>query len=378
VVLLGDSNQLYAGHGWDHGWAKALDTTFGTYATGIHWLGENFGAGNGVGYQCNTTANLGAGVFYYDGWANDPADPSAAGLRPCNTISLLSGNALFTVGMTLHANSPVYGAGDTLRGDVWLRTLGPGASVRPQFRLGAPPYTVLAQTGFISHVSSDLQQYTLTFSPSTNSNALDFRIGSQTFAPYQAYFSRITNTSKDSGVSVSTLYGYGGQSARDLAVTLRDLPDGWLINYFDTLKQQGNKIVIRVCMGLNDRVETLPSIKHGYPSTSMEAYYDNMSYITGNLIDALENGTIPGEYEIILTTPQPVSTPNNLQLESYISILSNKLVREHVRVFNLTSVTSHAEMLANGWYVNPGDTNHLSLPGYEQLSRREIDAILAQ
>ncbi len=36
VVGIGDSNQLYAGHGWDTGWAVALAERYGLYATGLH------------------------------------------------------------------------------------------------------------------------------------------------------------------------------------------------------------------------------------------------------------------------------------------------------------------------------------------------------
>ena len=50
VVMLGDSNQVFANTGWDHGWGKALAGRFGMYATGLLSAGENEGNGAGIGY----------------------------------------------------------------------------------------------------------------------------------------------------------------------------------------------------------------------------------------------------------------------------------------------------------------------------------------
>lgn len=376
VVMLGDSNQLFGGTGWDYGISKTLDQRYGTYATGLMWLGENRGNGAGVGYNCNVSANASSGVFYYDGFANDSFDPFFAGMVPCNTISLLAGDTLVSVGITLHGGSNIYQSGDNLRGDMWVKTLSSNALINPQFRLGSPPYTVYTNYNGSINQTAGLQQLTLNYQAVSNANALDFRIGSQTFAQYQGYCARVTNQNRTSGVSTTTMYGNGGQSSLDLAKTLRDLPDSFLINYFDTIKQQGNKVVVTIYMGLNDRNETVPSIKNLYPGGSMESYYDNMSYIVAVVSEALDYGNIQGDYEIVVVTPHPISSPNDLQLESYISIVNNKLQRPHLRIVNMTSLTSYAEMVSNGWYANQNDRYHLSQSGYEALSTRLIDYLL--
>jgi hypothetical protein len=378
VVMLGDSNQLFGGHGWDHGWAHALSNRVGLYGTGVHWFGENFGSGNGVGYRCNTSANAGAGVFNYAGWPGDPYDPSAMGLRPCNTLSLLNGTSLTSVGMTLHGNSPFYQPGDSLTGRVYLRTLNASAVLSPQFRLGTAPYTVYTQMPVISYTSTDMQQYTLSYTPSTNSNPLDFRVGNLTVSAYQVYYGHITNNNRNHGCAVSTLYGFGGQSARDLAGTLATLPDGFLIRYCDEIKSRTDKVVFRIYMGLNDRNETVPSYKRFYVGNSPEAYYDNLHYIVSVLVDAMENGATYKDYEIIITTPHPISNPNSQSLESYISLMSNKFYHPKVRLVHLSRLTSHTEMSNAGYYTSAVDTLHLSQAGYEELSRREIEAVLAQ
>lgn len=378
VVMLGDSNQLFGGHGWDHGWAHALSNRFGLYGTGIHWFGENFGSGNGVGYKCNTSANAGAGVFNYTGWVGDPNDPSSMGLRPCSTISLLSGSSLTSVGMTLHANSPFYNAGDSLTGSLYIRTLNIGASLSPQFRLGAAPYTVYAQMPTITYTSNDMVKYSLSYTPATNVNPIDFRAGNLTIAPYQIYYGHITNNNRLSGCAVSTLYGFGGQSARDLAGTLAALPDGFLIRYCDEIKSRTDKVVFRIYMGLNDRNETVPSYKNFYPGNSPEAYYDNLHYIVSVIVDAMENGAQYKDYEIVITTPHPISNPNDVVLESYISFINNKFSHPKVRKVYLSTLTTYAEMATAGYYTSAVDTLHLSQIGYEELSRREINALLAQ
>lgn len=53
TIINADSNGLFGGYGWDHGFQHALLLLFGggsMYASGVHAFGENDGFGNGVGY----------------------------------------------------------------------------------------------------------------------------------------------------------------------------------------------------------------------------------------------------------------------------------------------------------------------------------------
>ncbi|HEV7297927.1 MAG TPA: SGNH/GDSL hydrolase family protein [Tepidisphaeraceae bacterium] len=51
VVMLSDSNGLFGGHGWDHGWQHALNLKYSLYATGSMYQNENMSSGSGVGFN---------------------------------------------------------------------------------------------------------------------------------------------------------------------------------------------------------------------------------------------------------------------------------------------------------------------------------------
>ena len=62
VVMIGDSNQLYGGVGYDDGWARSLSQRFGLYGTGLHFLGENDGQGAAVDYGSDGLGEVGRSV----------------------------------------------------------------------------------------------------------------------------------------------------------------------------------------------------------------------------------------------------------------------------------------------------------------------------
>ncbi|MFZ4573394.1 MAG: GC-type dockerin domain-anchored protein [Phycisphaerales bacterium] len=384
VVMLGDSNQLYGGNGYEYGWGKELAARYGLYGTGLHWIGENSGQGANAGYMCNTIANASAGVFSYGASPSlpDPLNPWGSDLQPCNVLMLLGGSTLVSVGMTLHADGPYYEIGDAMEFRVLYRTLGSGVSLRPQLRMGAAPYTLFCQLPEVGHVEGVREAVVSCPGATAGTGAVDFRVGNFTVAPYEVYFAHGVNTSRGAGAAVSTLYARGGMSARDAAAALLAVNDQVLTTYLGTLRARQNsvspRVVVRVAFGLNDINETLPSIPNGYPPASAEAYADNLATIISRFeAIGVSNGWDPAGFEFVITTPHPIAEPDPTWMEGFRGAADTLRAHPRVRVVHMGHLSTVAEMIARGWYVSAGDRNHLSLAGYEGLSQLEVGALLA-
>ncbi|MEM1423360.1 MAG: hypothetical protein AAGH64_05085, partial [Planctomycetota bacterium] len=65
IVGIGDSNQLFQGHGWDAAWILATDARFGAWATGSLSPGENNGNGGASGQGWSVASTASAGQFGY-------------------------------------------------------------------------------------------------------------------------------------------------------------------------------------------------------------------------------------------------------------------------------------------------------------------------
>jgi hypothetical protein len=383
VVMLGDSNQLYGGVGYEHGWAKELDARFGLYGTGLHWIGENSGQGAGTGFMCNTIANASAGVFSYGASPSlpDPLNPWGSDLQPASVIMLLSGSSLTSVGMTLHADGPYYDVGDVMEFRVLYRTLGSGVSLRPQLRMGAAPYTVFCQLPEVGHVEGVREAVVSCPGATAGTGAIDFRVGNFTVAPYEVYFGHGVNTARGAGAAVSTLYARGGMSARDAAAALIATNDEVLTRYLGALRARQNaagaRVVVRVAFGLNDINETLPSIPNGYAPGSAEGYADNLWTIVSRIEGvAVSNGWDLSGFEFVISTPHPIAEPDPAWFVGFRDAADELAANPRVRAVHLGDLVTVAELVERGWYVSAGDRNHLTRAGYEGLSSLEVGALL--
>lgn len=381
VIMLGDSNQLFGGVGYDAGWSRALSRRFGLYGTGVHWFGENAGAGAGVGDGCNTIANRSAGVFQYGDSPiqPDPLNPHGTDLEPCSVIMLLSDSTLTSVGMTLHPNSPFYHIGDRLEFQCWYRTLGSGAILQPQVRLGRSPWTVMAQTPAIFHAEG-VRQAGLSITAWGN-EPMDFRVGNFTVAPYEVYYGLATNADRSSGASVTTLYGNGGRSARDCAASVRGVQTQVLAGVLGAVRErqagERKRLLIRLAFGLNDVNETEPSVEQGFPGPSPEAYVDNLQAIMARIDDVvLLQGWSLDEVQYVISTPHSISTPQSVVLSEYAAAARGALASDRVRVLWLSDFASEHVMLERGYYASSTDRDHLSVAGYEAMSDWEIRMLL--
>jgi hypothetical protein len=380
VVMVGDSNQLYQGHGWDHGFSNILSQRYGLYATGIHWLGENFGLGNGVGYMWNTQANASAGLFSYtETFQNDWLNPYYHGdMRPCHVIYLPTGLSLNSIGIGLNSNNVLYNLGDRIKFKFAYRIPVPGGSFRPIIRQGTGPYTIYHQSPITYNYTNGNVSFAEVSGNVPNNGPLEARTSIFNAAPVEFYYGYVQNMKRQTGFSVNTLYGYGGQSSRDMAEAIGRWPLELWAAYFNSIaeRQDGNPMVlVRLFAGLNDRVETEPSVRYEYPPTSPQAYADNITFILDTLQSTWELlGYNPDNLHIVITLPQPVSNPQNAQIVGYENIARTfYTTHKRITVIQTSSLVTYQEMIANSWFINPGDANHLSLNGFNSLSTREID-----
>jgi len=393
VIGIGDSNQIYGGHGWDHGWILALDERFGTYATSLLSLGENIGnsANAGVGFRIIATSSQ--GFFQYAG-----ADPAFddfltpdIGMRPLNYVRVPAGESatLQNHGLSVPANG-IITAAEPLRYHLTHATFqdGSAGSFRPIIRLGAPPYSVVYESEPISLSGSDaIATTTFDFAgapPGLPIQVMLGRFNSALNGPFIGYTIRAEREAVTSGASFSSLYAYGGQSARDMAEAFQQSSDTYLIEYFSQIRSlQGAEkfVMIRINTGLNDRSETQPPLGgSGLAPNSPEAYAIHLNMIIERIRSVwTAAGWDDSELYFLLAPSHPVDDPDQQLLLSYREKAREVAAGfDRCAVVDFTELTNEAEMLASGWYqLNGTDRNHLTQPAYEALALRELDALLS-
>lgn len=395
VLCIGDSNQLHRGAGWDDAVAHVLSEEFGLYATGLHPLGENEGLGAGVGIGSSTLNTGSASGYAYSG-----APPSAASRLDTETSLLAPLNYLFipegiaatgstASGLILAPESPL-GISGPLRFHITFAAFaGPGpGSFEPALRLQSDPPVELARlapvptrgTESLAHIALDLPA-----SPRSDQVTLRLAADAQSavVGPFVGYFARVERVDRTRGVSVHTLYGKGGQSARDMALALQSASDQTLITVLTeaTALQTGNRrALIRICTGLNDRAETLDSIgpEPQGPPTSPGAYADNLHALLNRLNEAWAlAGFDPANLYFVITPSHPVPGDDDAMLKLYRPVAED-VARNHERAasVDLSKLVTSEELIKNSWYVTQGDFNHLRLDGMRELARRELVALL--
>ncbi len=396
IVMIGDSNQLFGGSGWDHGVTRAAAGRLPLYATGLFSAGENQGNGAGVGYRSYNFSTLASGAFAYTG--------APAGLAPYLTAPLMQplGYARVGAGLTVpigtnhgavvEADSPL-DVNARLRMHLTYGSFALGAgNFRPCIRLQQWPFGNLAVAPVTpsSTGQQGVRSTTLDLPAGQRDAALNFRwapaVGPEAqpiLGPFLAYYTRVENLDRPSGISCHTLYGVGGQSARDMAEALQACPDQYLGLFFSKVRElQGPspRVLVRINTGLNDRSEPLPSVgPHPQaPGNSAGAFADNLRAIHARVSSVwTQMGWPPEELHFVLTVSHPIDDPDDSQLAAYrgaADALTLELPR--TATVRLDRLTTSSEMLANGWYFSETDRYHLAEPGYENLAQREIDALL--
>ncbi len=394
VVMIGDSNQVLGGHGWDEGYAEVLAERYAQFATGLFSVGENRGNGSGTGHGARVLWNIGRSNVRFDG------GPEAlqrylhveGSYHYANALEVFKGQieSLPGPGMTLSSDSALH-HDSRLRFWYSYGTY-PYGSGRfcPTIRRDEPPYDVIARSNTIStrgawgaHIGR------LDTNPSetgTRADELGFYLYSNLTplkSPAMFYYVRVEDRSLTHGTSVSTLLYSGGVSSRGVAITLQTMKDDTLGLYFDHIARanRDGPIVVRICEGYNDLHEPGRSVGPAavVPGNSAAAFADN----TIAIIERIRGVFVKRDFgasrlHFIIATPPPTSTPNDPALASYELAAAGiplQMPEVSVRVVRLSALTTAEEIENSGYRLEPESPYHLTRPGYVEMSRREIDAL---
>ncbi|MVM35261.1 hypothetical protein GO755_34890 [Spirosoma sp. HMF4905] len=389
-LMIGDSNQLKDGTGWDHGFNYALGNRFGLYASAIYGPRGNMIQGAEFGGTGNF-GTAGGGLTSLENYdlASEPYSQIADGVTynsQFNGVSVAAGATTFNVASALRFWY-AYGTFTTGSG-----------SFRVGFRQGTTPYTTFG-SGAVINTNTGAETYQLGYTDlAANSGrtglALEAKwtLPSSTpiTGPWQGFFCRLEDTSKKTGVSVHTLYGVGGQSLWDMGTQLNAYSAQKLKNYFAEARRlqlsQNLKpiIVVYVNSGLNDQNEDQsPSLgwRADMSPTSANAYIDNMEAIIKRAEDVYEYaGWDKSELYFLLMPSHPVSDPDAAKLISYRKVCSSLASRKNTSVVDLTNLTTATEMAANNWYLKQAngvdnDVFHLVQAAYEVFATRVVSLI---
>jgi lysophospholipase L1-like esterase len=393
VVGLGDSNQAFGGHGWDAGWHEALSDEFGLYATALLAVGENFGngAGLGDGYQGFSTAST--GQFAYSGApaALDALLSPSVAMQPLNYVYRASGGAGATInwGMTLDFGGPI-NVNAALRYHLTYGVFDTGSGFfQPAARRGSPPFDQFVAGSVVSTFGGALMPASLTLDlPAGTRNApVVFRPtpwGVNVVGPFLAYYQRVEQVSRTSGAAFSTLYAWGGQSARDMALGVLSADPLYVALFVSQIRNvqgPGGKILFRINTGLNDRNEALISLGTNptLPGNSAAAFADNLKAVVERLRGAwVSQGGASEDVYFLITVSHAVSEPDDALLVAYREAAAQvALGTINGAAVDLSKLASADEMLANNWYQSNGfDRNHLTSSGFDALAERELAVLI--
>lgn len=392
VVCIGDSNQLLNGQGWDEALSDRLHARVGLYATGLIPSGENLGAGAGIGWRSQGLFPAAGTGFQFNGapaiWNALVNAPQL--LRPQGYLFAPSGASLNTssnLGLLLQADAPLDINGP-LRYWITHATFGtPAPPLTPEVRMSEPPYQTLT-TPIEIPTTSNSDGVTTSFldlNAGDRTGAINFRpltYGTPAHGPFVQFYSRIESPEVRRGASLHTLYGYGGQSARDMGEALLATSDQGLSLYFSLVRAgQGTEkhVLVRVACGVNDRSETLPSL--GSPPVSPPnvpaAFKANARAIIDRVrgIWALNQWDERELFFLLSISPPIQGPPDDSLMQSYRDV-ADELALEFPR----TAVTHFERMYTiregqfNRWLLFDIDTFHFRPEGHLALAGREIDA----
>lgn len=409
VVGIGDSNQLFGGHGFDHGQSRAWADSFGCWATGLASTGDNNGVGSGMGYESNVYSTQPSIVKYRGAPKSlDRVVAGADGVRPSRYAYIPSGEFVqgtMLMGMSVRTGSPI-GVSGALRGVFVYGTFErtpdstePMNTFTPVARIDEPPYTIIARGDPVATMStpvSEIRSVTLDIPADPERTApIGIRWTDPALprlnGPFIAYYQRVERSDRANGVAFNTLYAVGGQSARDMAEQLINASNAQLKAYFAVLRDRQadapnqpstpvRRILVRINTGLNDLNETLPSVGHNRveDGDSPEAFADNLQA----MIDRIrEIWTISGwpedELYFVLTPSHPVP-----ESAGEAELLTLRAAAEAVALANprcacvrLDRLLTSGEMDAENWYFSSSDQYHLRQEGYVVASQREVAAL---
>jgi hypothetical protein len=384
-VGIGDSNQIFGGLGWDHGFQYALSQTYSMYATGLIAFAENGFSGSAAGYLYGRAGSSSNGTLTFATSGAPSAqdvflNKGTGTLTPYNYAYAATGETANTYnsGLILSAGCPLDPSA-ALECDFYYGTFDTGSGAfNPAARYGVSPFTFIATQAVSTNtgVLGGMSKSTLAISADGARTAVQFsynRIGTNTVtAPVFFTYLRARRPSVTAGFSYSTLDFRGGQGARTMAVDLQQAADATLTHFFSILRaDQGTTKTVCVVInsGLNDRNETLTSVGPAAvaDADSPEAFVDNLQAIVERVEEIWsDNGWSRSELFFLFMPSHPVSDPDDTELSSYrTATAAYAPTVTNGALLNIEALYPQASIQ----YASSGtDKNHLTQTDYELIS----------
>lgn len=391
LVMIGDSNQAFGGHGFNRYLDRVLARRFGTYATGQIWAGSPTNsqhAGNAL-VSSNMQADASAEPLAAN--YNVLGGPAKAGYVPAATSynSNTGGQTVqtFENGPFLTQALRAYWAYGV--SEAWA-----SGTFRPGIRSSVSPFTTIVlgstrsttaaarKTGLritTADIAADAERNFIIEArwqiPSTNLTG-----------PLVAYYTRVEAPAQLSGASCHTLYATAGNSAWDIAIDLQNTHDDMLSMWFAETRRlqlsagQNPVIVVYINTGLNDRNEAeTPSrgpVRIFGSGDSAAAYIDNLVAIQDRIRRIWEINRWPvGELHWLIVPSHRVSDPDHAKLVGYRDAVRSTLARQaQTSLVDLGALMTAAEATAGAWY-DEGGVEHLTTAGYEAVSQLIVNQI---
>jgi hypothetical protein len=420
IIQLGDSNQIFGGHGNDDAFPQVFAQKFDIWAAPLYGGAENGGQGAGTG-SFTVSVNSGAisGIAALSTTTPEAFHNShdlregTASWSPQNMVYgednlTYSSNNGFQTLASHPTGSYVVDATQAIGYDIWYGIF-PDADytgagqITPQVRRGDSPFSTYASS-VVSTVSTAnaIAKTTLELAPSASRSGLTlgFRWASATTAargPYAVFYNRATLESIGRGFTYTTLGGFGGESLRDMLNRMQgveaDAENAFPLLFKAALDKTkpGAKLLFVAESGLNDRNETNPSLGPSpvADGDSAEAYLDNFigiqTVVRNTLSGLVINEGTQNEYTFSLSNlrfmslpSHPVADPDDAELAAYrTAMIDYAATQNDLCVVNLSEQADYDDYIANSWYQNSvSDLNHLTQAGYFGKYDAMYDAML--
>jgi len=378
VIMIGDSNQLMDGKGYDWGLSKALATRFGLYASPLYSQDITGGTYTVAGYASQGIASLSNSAT-----TGAPAALDDFRLPMREYAYQASGDMGQFNGVYVSKNAPGLDVTANLRAHYCFGIFASGGgSFVPAARIEASPYPTLVTGSAVScSGGADSVGYStldLTAGARTTDISFKWRLGggAANVAKTAQLWQRVENLDRPAGVSVHSMYAVGGQSLYDMAAAMLAMTDARIQSYFKSvtrlqrLRGLAPMMVVYINSGFNDRNENLtPSLgplATGSPTGPL-AYIDNLEAIRLKFDAAwVACGYDLANLTYLVVPSHPISSPDDAQVITYRSIVSRYVAgQRRMSMVDLSTLSDYASMVANGWYRGPSEFIHLSQAGYE-------------
>ncbi|RTL07323.1 hypothetical protein EKK58_02090 [Candidatus Dependentiae bacterium] len=408
LISLGDSNELFGGHGRNHGWGYAFATAgVPIYRTELISAAEGQNLGSNLGYRCNHPADSGrlnryrsapADLDMYMPDQGNYQDESGQWAPPHNYWYLAAGDSYVAgnMGLTVNAAHPL-GVDTNLRGHfiyAELKEAGTGA-IRPLIRRGSSPFTELALASAVINPAgkSENRIVRTTLDVAAAVRGYDIQVrwhngANPVVGPMMQLYQWLESVDKTTGIGIHTLLGRGGQGYPHYLTSLRRSPKATKLFLEEATYGQNVPVSQRVALislnsGLNETTMVgKPSVGPigGLASGTAAGFADNLAgmILYFEQVWALMGGARQNLY-FCLFDSTPTANPDSASLISYRDE-SRKLCRRYQNCFevDLTFEQPTIETNAAAWYNSSGaDRFHMTQTGYQEVFNLAVTRMLA-